>query len=183
MLTKARYIPKNSRPVEHPAGLGVAYLYGDGRPCVIAYGGHRTKADWHYSFQTQEAAQKKIDEWFRSLSEHERLKAEWKAERNKPHSLKVGDIVYNSWGYDQTNIDFYQVVRVSEHFVWLRKLCQETEEKGFMQGPTRPLPGQFASEEVTQHHATEGKHGASVTFEYGAGCKYPGGDVWCSWYA
>lgn len=24
--------------------------------------------------------------------------------------IKVGDIVYTSWGYDQTNIDFYQVV-------------------------------------------------------------------------
>ena len=25
---------------------------------------------------------------------------------------KVGDLFYSSWGYDQTNIDFYQVVRV-----------------------------------------------------------------------
>ena len=24
--------------------------------------------------------------------------------------FKVGDYVYNSWGYDQTNIDFYKVV-------------------------------------------------------------------------
>ena len=27
----------------------------------------------------------------------------------KPHSLKVGDILYASWGYDQTNIDYFKV--------------------------------------------------------------------------
>ena len=183
MLTKTRYIPKDSRPIEHPAGLGVAYLYGDGRPCVIAYGGKRTKADWHYSFPTQEAAQKKIDEWFASLTGHETLKAQFKAERNKPHSLKVGDLIYNSWGWEQTNIDFYQVVRVSEHCVWLRKLCHETEEKGFMQGPTRPILGQFAEDEITQHHASQNEHGVHIHFKYGAGCKWSGGDLWCSWYA
>ena len=30
----------------------------------------------------------------------------------KTHTLKTGDILYTSWGYDQTNIDFYQVVEV-----------------------------------------------------------------------
>lgn len=28
------------------------------------------------------------------------------------HSLKAGDILYSSWGYDQTNIDFYQVAQI-----------------------------------------------------------------------
>ena len=28
------------------------------------------------------------------------------------HGLKQGDILYSSWGYDQTNIDFYLVTRV-----------------------------------------------------------------------
>jgi hypothetical protein len=27
--------------------------------------------------------------------------------------VKVGDVFYNSWGYDQTNIDFYVVTRLS----------------------------------------------------------------------
>lgn len=27
--------------------------------------------------------------------------------------IKPGDIFYNSWGYDQTNVDFYEVVRVT----------------------------------------------------------------------
>ena len=35
---------------------------------------------------------------------------------------KVGDILYSSWGYDQTNIEFFKVVRVSEFSVWIQKL-------------------------------------------------------------
>jgi hypothetical protein len=38
---------------------------------------------------------------------------------------KVGDFMYSSWGYDQTNIEFYKVVRVSDASVWL----QEYESK------------------------------------------------------
>ena len=28
------------------------------------------------------------------------------------HTIKVGDIFYSSWGYDQTNIDFYKVTKL-----------------------------------------------------------------------
>jgi hypothetical protein len=32
--------------------------------------------------------------------------------RNK-YGVEVGDYFYTSWGYDQTNVDFYKVVRVT----------------------------------------------------------------------
>lgn len=41
---------------------------------------------------------------------------------------KVGDILDSSWGYDQTNIDFYQVVKTTEHSVWLRSIGAEFDE-------------------------------------------------------
>lgn len=34
----------------------------------------------------------------------------------------VGKILVSTWGYDQTNVDFYKVVRESESFVWLQKI-------------------------------------------------------------
>lgn len=46
---------------------------------------------------------------------------------------KVGDIFVASWGYDQTNIDFYTVVRVSKSSVWIQESGQViTEQTGFM---------------------------------------------------
>jgi len=35
---------------------------------------------------------------------------------------KVGDILYSSWGYDQTNIEFFKVVKVSEFSVWIQEI-------------------------------------------------------------
>jgi len=44
-------------------------------------------------------------------------------------TLKVGDILVSSWGYDQTNIDFYKVVKKSESSVWLQKLGKKYLEQ------------------------------------------------------
>ena len=41
---------------------------------------------------------------------------------------KVGDILYSSWGYDQTNIEFFKVVRVSDFSVWIQKLGSKVVE-------------------------------------------------------
>lgn len=39
------------------------------------------------------------------------------------HTLKVGDILYSSWGYDQTNISWYQVTQlVGKQSVKIRKI-------------------------------------------------------------
>ena len=34
----------------------------------------------------------------------------------------MGDIMYSSWGYDQTNVDFYKVVRVTKASAWLQPI-------------------------------------------------------------
>jgi len=39
--------------------------------------------------------------------------------------IKPGTIFKSSWGYDQTNIDFYKVVKTSAKSVWLIKVGQE----------------------------------------------------------
>jgi hypothetical protein len=41
---------------------------------------------------------------------------------------KVGDILYSSWGYDQTNIEFFKVVKVSEFSVWIQQVCGKVVE-------------------------------------------------------
>lgn len=38
------------------------------------------------------------------------------------HTVEVGDVFYESWGYDQTNSDFYQVVAVTPKSVRIRMI-------------------------------------------------------------
>jgi hypothetical protein len=57
---------------------------------------------------------------------------------DQPYTLKVGDIITNSWGYDQTNVDCYRIARTTAHFVWLKPIAAHVEENGFMSGPSVP---------------------------------------------
>jgi hypothetical protein len=54
--------------------------------------------------------------------------------------VKVGDIFYNSWGYGQTNIDWYQVVSVSPtgKTVKIREIHGILKGTGDMTGKTMP---------------------------------------------
>jgi len=81
-----------------------------GKPAGIAFGGRRQKPDWHYMFSTEEQRQKHIDTWAKGQREHESYKLERRQERKSGTTLEIGDILYESWGYDQTNVNYYQVV-------------------------------------------------------------------------
>lgn len=64
------------------------------------------------------------------------------------HNIKVGDIFYTSWGYDQTNIDWYQIVGVTPKGVKVSRLkSQKHGEDGFMTGMTSPAIGDFDKDE------------------------------------
>lgn len=164
----SRYIPANSTAITHE--LGIAYAY-EAREAfhAIAYRGKAGKSSWSYRFKTAEQRDKEIADWFKSLEASARFKAERRAERSKPHEIPVGAVVVNSWGYDQTNIDFYQVVKASANYVWLRPIgYSDHTETGFMSGRCTPAIDKFMGDEVTQHRA-EGKN---VNFRHG------GGSIW-----
>ena len=51
-------------------------------------------------------------------------------ELRPPPAAKVGDILYTSWGYEQTNIDFYQVTDVHDGSVTIRKIASRVVSGG-----------------------------------------------------
>ena len=63
------------------------------------------------------------------IKKYERMverRNERKEQRAKfKHDLKVGDILYSSWGYDQTNIDFYLVKAISDKSVKIVEIGQK----------------------------------------------------------
>ena len=64
------------------------------------------------------------------------------------HQIVRGDIFVCSWGYDQTNVDFYQVVKRTPKTVTVRQVAAETLSDGplTMTGKARAIPGQFIGE-------------------------------------
>ena len=95
---------------------------------------------------------------------------------------KVGDIFSNSWGYDQTNVDWYEVVRVSKASVWIRAIKSKTTETGMMCGESVPCPGEFVGpEEIKRIKFVNNE--PWLNFPYGAGKLWDGKPRYKSWYA
>jgi len=60
------------------------------------------------------------------------------------HPITVGTIFEDQWGYDQTNVDFYQVVAVTPATVMVRPIAdRRTGTARSMCGHALPRPNQF----------------------------------------
>ena len=94
---------------------------------AMGFGGRRSKPDFNYLFRNQERRDQYVDKYIDGLREAQVYAAKRKADRSQPHTLKVDDILYTSWGYDQTNVDFYQVVEiVGKCTVVIREVAHKT---------------------------------------------------------
>jgi hypothetical protein len=97
---------------------------------------------------------------------------------------KVGDIFYNSWGYDQTNIDWYQVVALTKSgkSVKIRPIAGKVKESGFMSGTTTPMKGKFTGPAVTKRLMLHNGE-PYLPSQYGWTSLWDGKPKHISWYA
>lgn len=54
--------------------------------------------------------------------------AKAQAREDFKHGFTVGQILYSSWGYDQTNIDFYQITAIKGKMVTLQRIGRKRVE-------------------------------------------------------
>jgi hypothetical protein len=131
-----------------------------------------------------------VSEFIDNINSRKTHKAEEKnkqkeARKNVSEYFKVGDILYDSWGYDQTNIDFYQVTRITGQSVWIRPIGgQPVESEGYggMAGRIKPIKDSFNGDEVRKNMRVYGNN-AYLTSKYGSISKYTSGDkgIYYSW--
>lgn len=121
----ARFIPSNSNAIKSKISPAVVYLFG--KSCALGYYGKAENASFNYRFKSADARAKYVGEWFKSMDARAADKAARKAEKAaKPRVLAVGDVLCASWGYEQTNVDFYQVVElIGDKSVKVRKIASD----------------------------------------------------------
>lgn len=74
--------------------------------------------------------------------------------------VKVGDIFYSSWGYDQTNIDFYEVVGLTGASVKIRPIDKQTVGNPYApQVQVVPIPGAYIGDVVMTKRIKDGYQG------------------------
>ena len=98
---------------------GVAFLYPTKRKAgawsACGFSGNRSKPDFRYWFDSKEEAQAYTRKWaveqIQKQLDKKRAKAEKQANAKRVKDfVSVGDVFVSSWGYEQTNIDYYKVV-------------------------------------------------------------------------
>lgn len=163
----ARYRPDGWAAIRCKDGESVVYygLNRDGKPAAYAYRGRAIKTKWRYWFRTDAERAKMVQSFLASLAANAERKAKASAERKTArHALEVGDVLESSWGYEQTNIDYYQVTRRSDKCVWIRPIRARRDGDGWT-GDCVPLPGSFKGEE-TRHVVTPQNSVRITSFSY-----------------
>jgi hypothetical protein len=143
-----RIIPDNATAEELPELGVVIYRHTDslGRPAARGFKGRAIKPSFNYYFANEAAREQYIKIWLQEV----RLTVEAKRQRQAQkatfrHSLKVGDILVCCWGYDQTNVDYYEVVHVAgKNTVDIRETAQDSAFDSYrMTDRCVPAPGRY----------------------------------------
>lgn len=120
--------------------------------------------------------------WIEREKLAEDSRASYKAERDEAakvrkaqylESLQVGTLLYTSWGYEQTNVDFFQVVERRGSLVVMRQIdAVEVEgSAGFMSNRVKPVRDAFLDGKppiraiITKNGVSVDGHPASPTSE------------------
>jgi hypothetical protein len=138
---------------------------------------------------TQQGYKKGIDfdtvfDWRKCQTYIKKL-ADIKPYKEPKHNIKPGDIFYNSWGYEQTNIDFYQVVKTTAKTITLRQVKGRTHDYDtyHMTGSKVAVKDAFCSDKLLRKKPYLLDGVWRINFEYGAGSKWDGTPMSFSCYA
>jgi len=182
-LTRDFYIPKGAQPIECGGTDAAVYIYESaGIPYAIGFHGKAQKPDFHHRFRDADRRAQHIAGYLAGRKEWADIKRRWKKERQTPHTLKVGDILSAMWGYDQTNVDYYQVTRVvGPYSVEIRQIAAKSgPETGFMTAYCSADPGNFVGEPMVKR----ANHTNCVRItSYASASPWDGKPDRYSWYA
>jgi hypothetical protein len=151
------------------------YATAGGKPCACAYVGRSLKSAWRYAFkgEIQRAAHisDAITAHHRTLAAKAERRESRKAER---HGLQLGDVLVSTWGYDQTNVDYYEVTRVMERAIEIRPIRAECVDPSLTTEGLFPVAGSYTGEPMRKiPHVYDGR--AYVTIEsYAVASKWEG---------
>lgn len=193
-----------------PAGLnetltdqyGIEIYYSTKDLKAIFSAGKSSKSWWFYRFASLDDMIKRIYESVDRHIERENEKIQRRAEQKLAMSVfkasdyfNIGDIVVNTWGYEQTNVDFYQVTEVLNKKIKVREIGCKTVDgsHGFMSCDVLPDIDNFVKDPRKEINLLSLKADINANGEISCRIcnpesyyyfhKWDGKPQYCSWYA
>lgn len=191
VMERSRYVPKDYTLFRKLETLGIEVFVGEsnGKFYAIGYKGKSIKPNFHHWFRSIEFRNTFITKFVDDTQKSVDSKAALRAERYQARNLVVGDILYSTWGYEQTNVDYYQVTAlVGKSSVEVREIGQLREASGHDTGYSVPVPDQFIGEPIIKR-VTRGdvikmasySYTRKKDFQLVAGAKVFKPDFWSSY--
>jgi hypothetical protein len=163
LLAPVRSAPAGAVIVKDKLSDAVAYVWTDsnGKPFAKGYHGKANKPDYHFYYRNEASRERAVREHFESrrasLAAKAKRAAEDAAARAKGHGCEVGSIFVCSWGYEQTNIDWYQVVELrGKSTVVIRQIHSadaSNGNEGWAQGKSIPAIDHFKGDAMVKRIA------------------------------
>lgn len=156
----------------------------DNLPCVRIKRGRALKPYCHHKFRSEEQRESFINEQKVNVKAWEDRKEEERLKRkNFMPTLKADDILNGSWGYDQTNQEFFIVLEVKGKVVIIQELAHKSVEntQGFMCESILPDLDSERLGEPIKKRILEGDRIKLMDYCYIS--KWKGNAVYKSWYA
>jgi len=177
-----RWKPAGSEEVTREGLEAVVYITGE--KSAIGYQGRSRKPAFNFRFHSQDRRDLYIETFFAKVRQiQERRRGRFEERSAFRTSLVTGDILYGTWGYEQTNVDFLQVLEVlpSGKSIRVQPIQSKIEERGrgAMSGDAMPVPNAFKEAPMLKRVLP----GDRCTSKYCSVSKWDGSAVSCSWYA
>jgi hypothetical protein len=178
-------LPTNAQVYANEDGVVIyKYVTPKGNHALLAFSGRSNKPDIHSAYLSEDSMKKSFGNYIEAVRSRAIRTQENKERMNRPSELSVGDILYTSWGYDQTNVEFFQVIKtVGKRTVEICEIHRElSHEDGLssMAGYVTPVKDSFIGK--PSRHVVS--HGTQVSFNsYRTAWKWDGKRQYCSWYA
>lgn len=147
MKQTERFIPQGYELTIDHKELGITVYTRDGETLGgLCFVGKAIKPTWFYRFKSVEQRNREVEQTFARVQAKLDRKASDKAKKDNAmanHGVIAGDVFRCSWGYDQTNIDYYEVISVTGKTALICRIGCMSEDTGWLQGESVPQLGAF----------------------------------------
>lgn len=176
-----KYQDKNSTAVAYVGENSI------GQPVATMYKGRAKKPSLNYRYRSIESLNQSINEFFKRTAKNESYVKQSRSCRE----LELGDVLRASWGYEQTNIDYYQVTElIGKTMVVIVEIAKDSKPSGQDHGKCWPLVNEFIGKPLRRR--ANGKSVSVDKVRYASkiepksisssGIKFYGPSDWSSWH-
>lgn len=173
-LPREMQVPKQALKVADKKSDAVAFVYTNrfGQLCARVFYGKCNKAVIACYFRSAEQREKSIAVAFESRQRFLATKAAIREKRKAvENTYKIGDLFKWVWGYDQTNINYFEVIESKGRYVTVREIKSASFETSGMTGKCSPLPGEFKDGSKPKRCLVQGNYIKVQPWKRG-GCAY-----------